>query len=387
MDISFTKDQLALQKMAREFAEKRVAPRVEEIRSSGLAPQDILDEMAELDLFGLVIPEEYGGSGVDNLTYMLVLEEIGSVSHAAVLDLEAISMGATIYKQFGTEEQKKKYLPQMAKGQLVGSFAFTEPQTGSDPVQLTTSYRREGDYYVLNGTKRFITYGAKPGPCVLFARDAEQKDKVVVTAFIVDKLCEGYTVSEPWKIAAGPKALVDVYLKDVKVPAENLLYKEGRGFDILRVGIAMGKIATATDAMVIIKRSYEEARKYALEKMHRGKPIGAKFQSIQLKVADLRVMYETARMMCHRLAFAADHIIDFDEFAVQGAMAKVYCGEHAVIAAKLATDVHGSYGLMEDYPVAHLYQESITSAEIEGVSDMQRIIIANASLFGNKMSK
>jgi len=387
VDFSFTKEQIALQKMAREFAEKRLAPREEEIRKQGTAPQDILDEMAELELFGLCIPEEYGGSDVGSLTYMLVLEEIASVAHYAAIDMSTVTMGATILKQFGTEEQRKKYLPQMAKGKLVGSFAFTEPQTGSDPVQLTTTYKKDGDNYILNGTKRFITNGAKPGPAVIFARDGEQMDKVIVSAFLVDKMTEGYTVSEPWEMAAGPKTLVDVYLKDVKVPLGNMLYQEGKGFDVLRVGIAMGKITTATNAMVIIKRSYEEACKYGMEKLHRGKPIAAKFQSIQIKIAELRVMYETARLLCHRLGYAADHIMDFDDFAVQGAIAKVFCGDHAVLAARLATDVHGSYGLMADYPISHIYQEAITSPEYEGVSDMQRIIIANATLFGKKMSK
>lgn len=386
MDFSFTKEQLALQKMAREFAEKRLAPRAEEIHELGMAPDDIRKEMAELELYGLCIPEEYGGTDVGNLSYMLVIEEIASVAHYAAIDMSTITMGSTILKQFGTEQQKKKYMPRLAKGELVGSFAFTEPQTGSDPVQLTTTYKKDGDSYILNGTKRFITNGAKEGPCVVFARDGSQMDKVIVTAFLVDKLCEGYTVSEPWKMAAGPKTLVDVYLKDVKVPAENLLYKEGYGFDVLRVGIAMGKITTATNAMVIIKRSFEEACKYAMEKLHRGKPI-AKFQSIQLKIAELKIMYETARLICHRLGYAADHITDLDDFAVQGAIAKTYCGDHAVIASKLATDIHGSYGLMAEYPIARIYQEAITSPEYEGVSDMQRIIIANNTLYGKKMSK
>jgi alkylation response protein AidB-like acyl-CoA dehydrogenase len=378
MDFILSKEQLLIQKGAREIADEYIAPVARQIDQENRVPEEIMSMLAELGYFGLTFPEYLGGAEAGYDGYVLVQEQITRICGGLGVVLGANSLGLGAINSFGTLEQKEKYiiptLSQENRGRHIASFAFTEPGTGSDPKQLATFAVRDNNSYVLNGTKRFISMADYPGPIVVFARERDNSE--AVSAFIVDKYCPGYSVSEPWeKIGYHGASLVDVYLKDVRIPMNNRLGESGQGFDILLLGIALGKVTTSTIALGGILGAYEEALKYARGKLHRGKPI-SKFQSIQLKIADLHVKYETCRWLCYRLAQLANNIKDTRQFAFEAAVAKCYCGDTVVEAAKLACDIHGSYGVIKDYTIERIYRDAIIGPEIEGVSDIQRIIIA-----------
>ncbi|MDD3267921.1 MAG: acyl-CoA dehydrogenase family protein [Syntrophomonadaceae bacterium] len=377
MEFNLSKEQSLIQQMAREFAEKSIAPVAKQIDEESKIPEEILAGMAELELFGIPFSEEYGGADGGYDGYVLVMEQIAKVSGGIAMTMAAHTLGLGAISAFGTEEQKKKYMVPGCKGKHIVSFAFTEPGTGSDPKQLSSTAKRDGDYYILNGTKRFISNANFPGAMVVFAKETETGE---VTAFILDKLSPGYSISEPWeKIGMHGGQLLDVYMKDVKVPVENLLGKIGQGFPVLLLGIALGKIGTSTAALGGTLAAFEEAVKYAREKTHRGQPI-AKFQAIQLKIADLAIKYETARWLCYRLGCLANNIKDPAAFAAEAALVKAYCGDNVVDAARIAVDVHGSYGLMRDYTIERVYRDAIIGPEIEGVADMQKMIVAGSIL-------
>lgn len=380
MDFNLSKEQLLLQKMARDFAEKYLEPIARQIDEDNKIPEEIIKTMGELELFGVPFPEAYGGAEGGYDGYTLVMEQIARVSGGMAMTLAAHTLGLGAIEKFGSEEQKQKYMPLACKGKHIASFAFTEPGTGSDPKQITATAVREGDFYILNGTKRFISNANYPGPCIIFARENESGE---VTAFIVEKWCEGYSISEPWdKMCMHGGMLLDVYLNDVRVPAANLLGKIGQGFPILLLGIALGKIGTSTCALGGTLAAYEEAVKYAKEKTHRGQPI-AKFQAMQLRIANLAILYENSKWLCYRLGCLANKIKDPAEFAKEAALCKAYCGDAGVDAARIAVDVHGSYGVMNDYKVSRIYRDAILGPQIEGVSDVQKMIVAGTVLKGN----
>jgi alkylation response protein AidB-like acyl-CoA dehydrogenase len=377
VDFKFTEDEEYIQKIARDFAQKRILPKTEEIDKTDELPKEIWDGLCELGIPGMVLPDEFGGGETGYESYVLALEQIARASAGVGTALAVHVTSSEAIQFFGTQEQKEKYLPDLAEGEVKGSFAFTEPGTGSDPKQLTTTAIRQGDYFIINGVKRFITNSGYHGPMVVFAKEGEEG---VCTVFIIDKFCEGYSLSTPWeKIGGHGSPVYDVFLDNVKVPAENLLGKSGKGFDILLLGIALGKIGTSTVALGNILAAYEEAVKYAKEKMHRGQSI-AKFQAIQLKIGHLAAKYASARWMCYRLGSLANKIDNPQQFQAEAALVKGYVSDVAVETAILAVNVHASYGLMSEYPAERIYRDAIIAPHIEGVSDLQRIIYAGSVL-------
>jgi alkylation response protein AidB-like acyl-CoA dehydrogenase len=305
------------------------------------------------------------------------MEQIAKASGGVAMTISAHCLALSALSVFATEEQKKRFMTPACKGEEIASFAFTEPATGSDPKQLTTTAVKDGDHYILNGTKRFISNANWPGVIVVFAVDNETNKP---TGFLVEKWCEGYSISEPWdKIGMHGGQLLDVYLKDVKVPAENVLAGPGMGYPILQLGISFGKVGVSSTALGGILAAYEEGLRYSKEKMHRNAPI-AKFQSIQLKVADLAIKYEAARWLTYRLGMLANNVKDPRQFAREAALTKTFVCDTMCEAARISMDIHGSYGLMNDYKVARIYKDSIIGPQIEGVADMQRMIVAGVTL-------
>lgn len=377
MEFTLSKEQLLIQKMAQDFGEKYLSAVAEQIDRENKIPEDIMKGLAELDLFGLPFKEAYGGAGAGYDCYVLAMEQLGKVSSGPAIAISVNCLGLGAIDKFGTEEQKLKYMTPCCRGQELASFAFTEPGTGSDPKQISTTAVKKGDYYVINGTKRFITNAGYPGPMVLFALDTESGKP---TAFIVEKFCPGYSISKPWdKIGYHGGDLLDVYFKDVKVPAENVLGKIGGGFPVLTYGIAFGKVGISSTALGGILAAYEEAVKYAKEKTHRGAPIG-KFQAVQLRIADLAIKYEACRWLTYRLGCLANDARDPAFFAKEAALTKTFVCDTFVDAARVAIDVHGSYGLMNDYKVSRLYRDAILGPQVEGVADMQKMIVAGIVL-------
>ncbi|PKM78325.1 MAG: acyl-CoA dehydrogenase [Firmicutes bacterium HGW-Firmicutes-15] len=377
MQFTLTKEQALIQKMARDYAEQNIAPIAEQIEKENRVPDEILKGLAELDLFGMAMPEAYGGADAGYDSYVLAMEQIARVSCGPAMAISAHSLGLSAISNFGTEEQKQKYMPKSCKGEYITSFAFTEPGTGSDPKQITSTAVREGDHYIINGTKRFITNANYPGPLVVFVKDSVSGKP---TAFIIDKFCEGYSISEPWeKLGWHGGVLCDVYMQNVKIPLENLLGELGNGYPVLQYGIAFGKIGMNSVALGTTLAAFEESVKYAKEKTHRGEPI-AKFQAIQLKIADLAMKYEVSRWMAYRLGSLANKPKSPADFAKEAALSKVVIAENAMAAARIAMDIHGSYGLMADYKVARIYRDAIMGPQVEGVIDMQKLIVAGAIL-------
>ncbi len=305
--------------------------------------------------------------------------QIARVCIAPAMIISAHSLGMGAIAAFGTEAQKQKWLPKCCKGEWISSFAFTEPGTGSDPKQITATAVKDGDGYIINGTKRFISNGSYEGPILVFAKDSESGRP---TGYIVDKFCPGYTVSEPWeKLGWHGGPLVDCYFENVRIPGENLLGELGNGYPILQYGIAFGKIGMNAIALGTTLAAYEEALKYAREKTHRGAPI-SKFQAIQLRLADLAMLYDISRWTSYKLGYLANKPKSPSDFAREAAQAKVIVAENSRRAAEIAMDIHGSYGLMEDYKISRIYRDAAMGPQIEGVIDMQKIIIAGEILKG-----
>lgn len=377
MDFKLSKEQELIQKTAREFAEKYISPIANQIDRENKVPPEIYKKMAELELFGIPFPEKYGGSEAGYACYPLAVEQIAKASSGVALTLSVNSLGLSAIKAFGTEEQKEQFMTPACKGDKIASFAFTEPGTGSDPKQITTRAVKDGDDYFLNGTKRFISAAEMPGPIVIFANDDETAK---TTAFIAEKHCPGYTVSEPWhKIGMRGGQMLDVYLKDVRVPAKNILGPKGQGYWVLQAGIAFGKVGVSSAALGGMQAALELSVKYAREKPHRDKTI-SKFQGVQTAIARIAEKTEAARWLCYRLGFLAETMTDLRLFAREAALTKAFVTEAAVEVSRLAVGVHGSYGLMEDYAVERIYRDMITGEQVEGVNDMQRVITASLLL-------
>jgi len=379
MDFNFSKEELLIQKMARDYSEQVIRPVIEKIEKDNRVPDEVLAGLANLDMFGLVIPEELGGAGAGYISYVLAMEQISRVACGPAMILSAHNLGLGAIANFGTDDQRVRLMPKAAKGEALASFAFTEPGTGSDPKQLTTTAVRQDEHFVLNGTKRFISNAGYKGPLIVFALEAESGQP---TGFIVDKYCPGYSVSKPWeKLGWHGGDLVDIYLKDVKVPVENVLGQIGDGYPILQFGIAYGKIGMNAIALGTTLAAYEEAVKYAKEKTHRGQPI-AKFQAIQQKVAEIAGIYESSRWLSYRLGFLADNLKSYRDFAKEAALSKAVVARNAQKAASISMDVHGSYGLMQDYAISRIYRDAAMGPQIEGVIHMQQVILAGDILRG-----
>lgn len=283
-------------------------------------------------------------------------------------------------KNYGTKEQKEKYIPAGINGEFRGSLAFTEPGTGSDPKQVTTTAKKDGDYYILNGTKRFITNASYEGPILLFARDSETQN---ITAFVFDKFLEGYSISTPWDVV-GMKgsAIYDVFLDNVKIPASCVLGEPGNGFPILLGTVAHSKTALCATFVGTMAASYETAYRYAKEKMHRDKPIGVKYPSIQLKIAQIAAKVESARLLTYRLSEVTDDRSNLDKMKAWVGMVKAFVSDAAVECNLLAMNVLGAYGVTAEYNVERFLRDALIAPHIEGVSDLQRVIAAGY-IFGN----
>ncbi|NLV17474.1 MAG: acyl-CoA dehydrogenase [Syntrophomonadaceae bacterium] len=377
MDFKLSKEQEMIQKAAREFAEKSIRPIAGQIEKEGMIPAEIMQGMADLELFGIAYPEEYGGTGAGYVCYVLAAEQIAQASSSVAGVYSVHYLGTSAIASFGSPEQKAKYLPLAGSGEKISSFAFTEPGTGSDPKQITTVAIRDGDDYVINGVKRFISAAYLEGPIVIFARDSETGHP---TALLVDKFCPGYSVSEPWKkIGLHGSKVVDVYLKDVRVPASAVLGPKGQGYQVLQAGISFGKVGMCAGSLGGMQAALDASIKYAKEKSHREGTI-AKFPTIQVAIAKMAEKVEASRWLTYRLAWLADNTTDLISFAKMAAMTKAFVAEAGVDVARLAVGVHGSYGLMDDYEVSHIYCDAIISEQTEGVADMQRLITGGSLL-------
>lgn len=377
---SFTKEQLLIQKAAREYTEKYIEPIGESIDRENRIPDSVLQELAELGMFAIPFPEEYGGGEAGYLSYILALEQICKASLGIGMIISVNAVGLAVLNAFGSEEQKSKHMPAAASASKIMSFAFTEPGTGSDPRQITTTAVRQGDSYIINGTKRFISNAGYEGPMILVCRESESGK---ATAFLLDKFCPGYSVSEPWqKMGAHGGPLYDVYLKDVKVPAAQMMGQIGDGMWVLKVAMIYGKIGLVGLFLGTARAAYEEALRYARTKTHRDQTIAAKFEHIQMSIAEMTMKFDAAKWYAYHLGYAADTLKDPNMLIKEAALTKIFVTESAVDLCRMAMSIHGSYGLMKDYKISRIWNDAIFGPQVEGTAPTLKILAASMILNG-----
>lgn len=372
MDFRLTKEQELLKKSIQEFCAKELEPIADKIERENNVPENLITKLAGLKVFGIPCDREYGGVGGSFTDVVLAIEELGKMSSGICLLMAAHYLPVIAILRNGTEEQKVRFLPGLAQGSSIGSFAFTEAGTGSDPSAITTTAKLDGGDYVLNGSKRFISNATYDGTIVLFAREGGG-----VSAFIGEKNKEGYSTPTVWDMMGlrGGK-VADIHLKDWRVPAASLLGKPGDGYPILLDAIAVGKLNVSAMLLGVSQAALEEAIKYAKEKTARGRPI-ASLQAIQVLVADMATALEAARSLTYRLASEVDQGADIMK---DSAITKLFVSQMAAELTTKAIEVHGSYGYTKEFKVERLHRDAMAGSIIEGVNEIQRVIIAGSLL-------
>ncbi|MDI6855893.1 MAG: acyl-CoA dehydrogenase family protein [Candidatus Thermoplasmatota archaeon] len=378
MRLELTEEQLKFKALVREFAEKEIAPIAQEIDRDGRFPSEVITKAAKLGLLGITIPKEYGGLGLDNISYAIAIEEISKVSGSLGLTLEAHNSLCTwhIYNK-GTEEQRKKYVVPLAKGQYLGAWALTEPLAGSDAASIQTTAVREGDYWVINGTKLFITNSDIAGTIVVMAVTDKSKRAKGISAFIIEKGTEGLSYGkEEDKLGLRACRTVEVILENCKVPKENLLGGEGMGFIGAMETLYGGRVGVAAMAVGIAQAAYEVSLKYSKQRKQFGKYI-CEFQAIQWMLANMATEIEAARLLALRAAYLADI---GKRYVKEASMAKLFASEVAMKITAQAIQILGGYGYTEDYPVERFFRD-VKLCEIgEGTSEVERLIISREIL-------
>jgi alkylation response protein AidB-like acyl-CoA dehydrogenase len=374
MNFDYTEEQVMIRDMVRDFAENEVRPKLHSIEYEGKFPRDLVKKMAELGLLGLNVSEEYGGAGADNVAYSMAIEEISSVSASLAITMSVnCSVCCFPIFTFGNEEQKRKYLVPCAKGEMLGGFALTEPNAGSDATAQQTSAVRKGDYYIINGTKNWVTNGSEASILILQAMTDPGAGSHGISTFIVDTKLPGVRIgrNEP-KLGLHGSVTNQIIFEDVQVPVANRLGDEGIGFKIAMKSLDGGRIGVASQAIGIARGAYEASLKYARERTAFDQKL-ADFQAIQFMIADMAMEIDAARLLTHQAAVLRDQGKPFTKAA---AMAKVYASEMANRVTYKAIQIHGGYGYSQEYPVERYYREARVTTLYEGTSEIQRIVIA-----------
>lgn len=377
MDFDLTEEQKTILELVDEVSEKEIAPLSDEIAQKGEFPKKNIEKLASLDLFGVTIPPEYGGLGMDYLTWTLIAERISRACATTGLIFGANLLCTFPLLNFGNEWQKSKFLPPLARGKSLGAFALTEPEAGSDAGNVQTTARREKGGYILNGNKIFITNGGVADIYIVIANLDKKRGARGLAAFIVEKGAEGFSFGQHFK-KMGLEALpnVELIFEDCWVPEENLLGGEKKGFRIAMQTFAAGRIGVGIGALGIAEAAFEKARDYSKERIQFGRSIST-FQAIQHILADMATKIEAARYLLYKAAWLLDKGKPFEKYASMG---KLYASEAAMWVSTKAVQVLGGYGYMKDYPVERYMREAKLFEIIEGTSEIQRGIIANLIL-------
>lgn len=374
MQFDLNEDQELILKAALEICEKEIAPKAEEVDAKGEFPWENIKLLAAADMVGIAFPESYGGLGSDFLTWALVGEELSRACTTTGAIFGAHMLCCYPIFLFGNEEQKKKYLPALCKGQKIGSFALTEPNAGSDVSNVQTSAVKDGNYYRINGSKLFITNAGEAETYVIIASTEKGRGARGLSAFILEKGMKGFEIGKNEKKMAFP-ALPnrELIFTDCRVPKENILMHEGRGFRVAMQTLDVGRIGMACGAIGLARAAFEEALKYSKVRVQFGKPISS-FQAIQFKLADMATQIEAARLLLYKAAYLKDKNQKFEKLA---SMAKLFASEVASRVVAEAVQIHGGYGFIKEYKVERLYRESKLFEIVEGTSEIQRAVIAN----------
>ncbi|CAM3601805.1 acyl-CoA dehydrogenase [Aeromicrobium ponti] len=373
MNLRFTEEQEMMRKMVRDFAQTEIAPFVEKMEQ-GEFPREILRKMGDLGLMGIPIPEKYGGSEMDFTSYIIAIHELSRVSATVGVILSVhTSVGTNPILYFGTEEQKQKYVPKLASGEYLGAFCLTEPSAGSDAGSLKSRAVKDGDHYVINGSKVFITNGREADVYIVFASTNPELGSKGVSAFIVEKDAPGLVFGkDEHKMGLHGSRTLQLTFEDMRVPAENLLSNEGEGFKIAMANLDAGRIGIAAQALGIAEAAFEAAADYAKERVQFGKPIAAQ-QGIGFKLADMATNVEAAKLLIYRAAELRQRGI---KCGLEASMAKLFASRTAVEVTTEAIQVFGGYGYTEEYPVERYFRDAKITEIYEGTSEIQRIVIS-----------
>jgi butyryl-CoA dehydrogenase len=378
MDFDLDEQQQMIRKMAREFAEKEIKPVAAEFDESASFPVEIIRKLGELGFMGMMVPEEYDGAAMDGISYAIAVEEISRADASTGVTMSVNnSLCCQPILDYGTDDQKRRFLPSLAQGEKLGAFSITEPEAGSDAGNVQTTAVKDGAHYVLNGTKVFVTNGGKADIIVLFASTDKAAGPRGISAFIVEKGTPGFSVGKKEeKMGMRASNTSELIFEDCRVPAENLLAKEGMGFKIALATLDGGRIGIAAQAVGIGQACLEAAIGYSKQRKQFGKSI-CEFQAIQWLLANMATEIDAARFLTYRAAFLKDKGARFSKEAAE---AKLFASEAAVRAAINAVQVHGGYGYMKEYDVERYFRDSKLTEIYEGTSEVQRLVIAASLL-------
>lgn len=373
---NYTEEQIMVRDMARQFASEQLAPNAAQWDQDSAFPHSAIKAMGELGLLGMVLPEEYQGSATDTVAYAMALEEIaaGDGACSTIMSVHNSVACLPIYN-FGTDAQKDQWLPKLATGQMLGAFCLTEPQAGSDAAALTTRADRDGDNYVLNGVKQFITSGKNADVAIVFAITNKEAGKRGISAFIVPTDTKGYEVaSVEKKMGQRASDTCQIIFKDCTIPTDNLLGDEGNGYRIALSNLEGGRIGIAAQSVGMARAAYGHALNYAQERQAFGKPIISQ-QAIAFKLADMATSIDAARLLVHRAA----HLREVGSPCLtEASMAKLFASEMAERVCSDAIQIHGGYGYLSDFPVERIARDVRVCQIYEGTSDIQRLVISRA---------
>ncbi len=373
MEFRLSEEQKMIQEMARNFAQREVAPVAAQLDAKGEFPARFLPKMAELGLMGMMVPTQWGGSGLDTLSYVLALEEI---SVACASTAVTMSVNNSLYcapiTKFANDAQKEKYLTPFAMGQKLGAYALSEPGTGSDAANQQTTAVKRGDKYILNGRKNFITNGPDAHAMVVYAMTDREKRHKGISCFIVEKDFPGFSIGKvEKKLGICASSTSEIVLEECEVPAANLLGVEGQGFTVAMTTLDGGRIGIGTQAVGIARAAFEAAAKYSTDREAFGKKI-YEFGAIQDYIAEMATRLDAARLLVHRAAWMKDQA---QAFTKEAAMAKLFASEAAMWITNKAIQVHGGYGYVKEYPVERHFRDAKITEIYEGTSEIQRLVI------------
>jgi len=381
MSFKLTDEQLMIQSMAREFSRKVVAATAAERDRTKAFPRENLKKMGELGLMGMMVPIDYDGAGTDTVSYALALSEIAySCASTAVVMSVHNSIVCESFLNYGTEAQKQKYLKPLARGEIIGAFALTEPHAGSDPVSQSSTVERDGDHYVINGTKRFISTGKNCDLVIVTAKTDPNQRHRGISAFIVEKSFPGISVGHVEdKLGLCASDTVDLVFDNCRVPVENRLGEEGEGFKLVMTGLDSGRIGIAAQSVGVARAALDASVSYAKQRTQFGQPI-AKFQGLRWIIADMATEIEAAKQLMLSAAAMKDRK---ERYTAQASMAKLFASEMVNRITGKAIQIFGGYGYTKDYPVERFFRDARVFTIYEGTSEIQRIVISD-NIFKDK---
>ena len=378
MDFSLTKEQKMVRDLMRNFAENEVKPLAAEVDEKEYFPRETVEKMARYNMMGIPFPKEYGGAGGDYLSYIIAVEELSRVCGTTGVILSAhTSLGASPIFQFGNEKQKQKYLVPLAQGKHIGAFGLTEPNAGTDAAGQQTTAELDGDHYVLNGSKIFITNGGEADTYIIFAMTDKSLGNHGISAFIVEKDFPGFSIGKiEQKMGIHGSSTAELIFENCIVPKENLLGLPNRGFRIAMATLDGGRIGIAAQALGIAQGALDETIKYMKERVQFGKPLSA-FQGLQWMVADMETAIQAARLLVYNAALKKQN---GEKYSKEAAMAKLFAAETAMDVTTKCVQLYGGYGYIRDYPVERMMRDAKITEIYEGTSQVQRMVISGALL-------